>query len=185
MGFGRQESVFVLDTLLNLVNKSFNVWIVLNSPGIGENGRFTNEEAYKMEIITYEIQSYHKSMACDIMRGKKKNLLHRSWLCLWNLFPLWSTLTLACTGRNKDNKHTITEWVYLFQHWRCSQLRFMGITVSFAPALSKDPCRPLNHWISLVLLASHCRKQKGGRISGYCFVFVVLVSPPCASTTNG
>lgn len=25
-----------------------------------------------MEIITYEIQSYHKSMACDIMRGKKK-----------------------------------------------------------------------------------------------------------------
>lgn len=44
----------------------------MDSPGIGENGRFTNEEAYKMEIITYEIQSYHKSMACDIMRGGEK-----------------------------------------------------------------------------------------------------------------
>lgn len=45
-------------------------WTHLES---GKNGRFTNEEAYKMEIITYEIQSYHKSMACDIMRGEKKS----------------------------------------------------------------------------------------------------------------
>lgn len=84
-----------------------------------------------------------------------------------------ATLTHTCTGRKKENKHTITSWVYLFQHWRCSQLFHMGITsVSFVPALSKDHSGPQIHLMSLVLLASHCRKQKGGWTVGYCFVFV-------------
>lgn len=36
----------------------------------------------------------------------------------------------------------------------------------------KDHSGPQNHWMSLLLLASHCRKQKGGWTIGYCFVFV-------------
>lgn len=54
----------------------------------------------------------------------------------------------------------------------------------FVPALSKGRSGPQIHWMSLVLLASHCRKQKGGLNNRVLLCVCVLLSLHCASSTN-
>lgn len=87
--------------------------------------------------------------------------------------------------RPKEGKQTHHNLMSLF----VSALKMLTVILygdyisQFVPALSRDRSEPQYHWMSLVLRASHCRKQT--RLNNRVLLCIcVLPSPRCASFTN-